>query len=68
MFLLDELIYNVYREFSHRKKENNNQIYYTLHYLFMCFCFTNESERRGYITFDELSLLLMENHKCANCP
>lgn len=74
MFLLDELIYNVYSEFSHWKEEKKEKKrkqqpdLFTFHYLFMLICFPNNTTLRGFITVYESSLLLMINHKCANCP
>lgn len=70
MFLLDELIYNVYSEFSHWK-ERKQQLQldlFTCRYLFMLICFPDNTTLRDFITIDESSLLLMKNHKCANCP
>lgn len=71
MFLLDELIYNVYSKFSHwkeEKKKKQQPDLFTFYYLFMLICFPNNTNLRGFITVDESSLLLMINHKCANCP
>ncbi len=62
MFLLDELIYNVYSKFSHWKKEKKQQLdLFTFHYLFILICFPNNTTLRGFITVDESSLLLMIN-------
>lgn len=70
MFLLDELIYNVYSKFSHWREEKKKQKpdLFTFYYLFMLIFFPNNTNLRGFITVDESSLLLMINHKCANCP
>lgn len=68
MFLLDELIYNVYSKFSHWKEEKTTTDLFTSHYLFISICFPNNTTPRAFITVDESSLLLMINHKCANCP
>lgn len=41
MFLLDELIYNVYSKFSHWKEEKKTDLF--TFYLFMLICFPNNT-------------------------
>lgn len=63
MFLLDDLIYNVYSKFSHWKEEkNDNNRIYSPFIIYSCSFVFQIIQIRGFITVNESFLLLMINH------